>query len=92
MFCGPPQVKEGSQQAQATEEQDQHATQRELLQLQADQQDGDRRGTWNQAAGQSEHDDLAGGHGPVGEAPLDVLGMGTLMRVREPVGSKAGYA
>lgn len=56
-----------------------HSHQREaeaqLLQLNAEQQDGDRRRTRNQAIGRVKQDDLGRGHSVSSEALADVGGM-----------------
>lgn len=60
--------------------------QREFLELQAEQQDGDGGGARDQAAGQAEEDDLPGRHLPVGEAAADIVGMGQFMRILIAIG------
>lgn len=63
------------------EAQHQHGAQRELLQLKAQQEHGNRRRARNKPAGQAEQSDLPVGHVPVRETPADVIGMRQLVRI-----------
>lgn len=60
--------------------------QRELFELEANQQNSDRSGAGDKPAGKSEHYDLARSHMLVGEAPSNILGMCTFVRIRELLG------
>ena len=52
-----------------------------MLQLQANQQNGDGRRAGDQPAGQAKQHDLPGGHLAAIEAPVNLLSMGPLMRI-----------
>lgn len=53
----------------------------ELFQLQTDEEHRKRRGAWHQSSRQTEENQLAGRHRPVGEALLDFLGVFALVLV-----------
>ena len=71
---------QGQGQADA-EADDQRGAERDLLQLEAQQQNGDGRRAGDQPAGQAEQQDLSGGDVPAGEAALDIAGMRPFMCV-----------
>nr|BFE89930.1 hypothetical protein GCM10020185_04660 [Pseudomonas brassicacearum subsp. brassicacearum] len=92
MAAAAPHGHQGNRQADA-EAQDEQAAQRDFFDLETQQQDGNGRGARNQPARQAEHDDLAGGDLPVGEALADIIGMRlfvgvlvTLQRQRQAFG------
>ena len=55
---------------------DQQETERELLQLNARQENSDRSRARDESTGQAEHHDLAGRNGAALEATANVIGMG----------------
>ena len=55
----------------------------ELLELQAQQQDGDRGRAGDKPASKAEYDDLTRRHLLIGEAPANVISVRALMSVRE---------
>src|SRR5579863_5454068 len=64
-----------------TKAQHQRGAECEFLQLQTQEQHGDGSRAGNEAARESKHHDLPGGHLAVGKAPADVVGVRELMRV-----------
>ena len=53
----------------------------DLLELKADEQNGERGGAWQKTTGQAEQYDLSGGRSPIGKAARDVSRMRSLVRI-----------